>query len=49
MRYRQLGASGLRISVLSMGTMYPYWHQAKAAADRLGRAELALRGPYPAG
>jgi aryl-alcohol dehydrogenase-like predicted oxidoreductase len=25
---------------------YPYWHQAKTAADRLGAAELTLLGPY---
>jgi aryl-alcohol dehydrogenase-like predicted oxidoreductase len=86
MRYRQLGASGLRVSVLTMGTMtfggteeqladnlgaaglsltpeelarleevsrppllYPYWHQAKTAADRLGPADLALLGPHLAG
>jgi aryl-alcohol dehydrogenase-like predicted oxidoreductase len=29
--------------------LYPYWHQAKTAADRLGPAELALLGPYLAG
>jgi len=26
--------------------IYPYWHQAKTAADRLGPADLALLGPY---
>jgi aryl-alcohol dehydrogenase-like predicted oxidoreductase len=25
---------------------YPYWHQAKTAADRLGAADLALLGPH---
>jgi len=26
--------------------LYPYWHQAKTAADRLGPADLALLGPH---
>jgi aryl-alcohol dehydrogenase-like predicted oxidoreductase len=26
--------------------VYPYWHQAKTAADRLGPADLALLGPH---
>jgi aryl-alcohol dehydrogenase-like predicted oxidoreductase len=26
--------------------IYPYWHQAKTAADRLGPADLALLGPH---
>jgi aryl-alcohol dehydrogenase-like predicted oxidoreductase len=26
--------------------LYPYWHQAKAASDRLSEADLALIGPY---
>lgn len=26
--------------------LYPYWHQAHAASDRLGAADLALLGPY---
>ena len=26
--------------------IYPHWHQAKTAADRLGAADLALLGPY---
>jgi aryl-alcohol dehydrogenase-like predicted oxidoreductase len=26
--------------------IYPHWHQAKTAADRLGPADLALLGPY---
>jgi hypothetical protein len=31
------------------GLLYPYWQQAKTAADRLGPAELALFGPHLAG
>jgi aryl-alcohol dehydrogenase-like predicted oxidoreductase len=26
--------------------LYPYWHQAKTAKERLSRADLALLGPY---
>ena len=26
--------------------LYPYWHQAKTAADRLGEADLTLLGPH---
>jgi len=26
--------------------LYPYWHQANTASDRLGRADLSLLGPY---
>jgi aryl-alcohol dehydrogenase-like predicted oxidoreductase len=26
--------------------LYPYWHQAKTASDRLGPADLSLLGPY---
>ena len=26
--------------------LYPYWHQAWTAKDRLGAADLALLGPY---
>ena len=26
--------------------IYPYWHQAKTASDRLGPADLALLEPY---
>jgi aryl-alcohol dehydrogenase-like predicted oxidoreductase len=26
--------------------LYPYWHQAKTASDRLGRADLTLLGPH---
>jgi aryl-alcohol dehydrogenase-like predicted oxidoreductase len=29
--------------------LYPYWHQAKTSADRLGPADLTLLGPYLAG
>jgi len=29
--------------------LYPYWHQAKTAADRLGPADLSLLSPYLAG
>jgi hypothetical protein len=26
--------------------IYPYWHQAKTARDRLSPADLTLLGPY---
>ena len=26
--------------------LYPYWHQAKTASDRLGEADLSLLGPH---
>ena len=26
--------------------IYPYWHQSRAAKDRLGRADLALHAPF---
>jgi diketogulonate reductase-like aldo/keto reductase len=26
--------------------LYPYWHQAKTAADRLGEADMSLLGPH---
>ena len=29
--------------------LYPYWHQAKTAVDRLGPADLALLGPHLTG
>jgi aryl-alcohol dehydrogenase-like predicted oxidoreductase len=29
--------------------LYPYWHQAKTASDRLGPADLSLLGPYLSG
>jgi hypothetical protein len=46
MEYRALGTSGLRVSVLTMGTMIPYWHQANTASDRLSPADLTLLGPH---
>lgn len=88
MGYRHLGQCGLRVSVLSLGTMtfggrgriskvgaidvegarpqlvlaaderakldavsappllYPYWRQAKTAADWLSPADLSLLRPY---
>ena len=33
-------------SISAPPLIYPHWHQADTAADRLGRAELALLGPY---
>jgi aryl-alcohol dehydrogenase-like predicted oxidoreductase len=33
-----------RVSALPL--IYPYWHQAKTARDRLGPADLALLGPH---
>jgi aryl-alcohol dehydrogenase-like predicted oxidoreductase len=53
-----LGAADLELTVQERARLdevsrppllYPYWHQAKTAADRLGPAELALLGPYLAG
>lgn len=36
-----------RLDVLSRPPLlYPYWHQAKTAADRLGPADLSLLGPH---
>ena len=29
--------------------LYPYWHQAKTATDRLGPADLTLLGPHLSG
>ena len=29
--------------------LYPYWHQVKTAADRLGPADLSLLGPHLTG
>jgi predicted aldo/keto reductase-like oxidoreductase len=49
MRYRQLGASGLRVyRCLEVGVnlVDTAWHQAKTAADRLGPADLSLLGPH---
>jgi aryl-alcohol dehydrogenase-like predicted oxidoreductase len=49
-----LGAVGLELTaderarldrVSAPPLLYPYWHQAKTAADRLGPADLALLGP----
>jgi aryl-alcohol dehydrogenase-like predicted oxidoreductase len=42
MRYRQLGASGLRVSVLTMGAG---WQLMKA----LGVVDLTLLGPHLSG
>jgi aryl-alcohol dehydrogenase-like predicted oxidoreductase len=37
----------LRLEELSRPSLiYPYWHQAKTAADRLAPAELSLLGPH---
>jgi hypothetical protein len=50
-----LGAVGLELTadecarldrVSAPPLLYPYWHQAKTAADRLGPADLALLGPH---
>ena len=36
-----------RLDKISRPTLlYPYWHQAQAASDRLGAADLALLAPY---
>jgi aryl-alcohol dehydrogenase-like predicted oxidoreductase len=36
-----------RLDKISQPTLlYPYWHQAQAASDRLGAADLALLAPY---
>lgn len=32
--------------VSALPLLYPYWHQARTSADRLGKADLALLGPY---
>jgi hypothetical protein len=32
--------------VSALPLIYPFWHQAKTASDRLGAAELSLLGPY---
>ena len=49
-----LGAAGLRLTdeerrrldeVSLPPLLYPYWHQAKTASDRLGDADLSLLGP----
>jgi aryl-alcohol dehydrogenase-like predicted oxidoreductase len=50
-----LGAADLRLSeeerkrldaVSAPPLLYPYWHQAKTAADRLSPADLSLLGPH---
>ncbi|TNC24902.1 aldo/keto reductase [Amycolatopsis alkalitolerans] len=50
-----LGAAGLRLSeedrkrldaVSAPPLLYPYWHQAKTASDRLSPADLSLLGPH---
>ena len=50
-----LGAAALSLSaeetarldaVSAPQLLYPYWHQAKTASDRLGSADLSLIGPY---
>jgi diketogulonate reductase-like aldo/keto reductase len=50
-----LGAADLRLSDEEMGQLdkvselpllYPYWHQAKTARDRLSPADLTLLGPH---
>jgi hypothetical protein len=32
--------------VSAVPLLYPYWHQAKTARDRLSPADLTLLGPY---
>jgi aryl-alcohol dehydrogenase-like predicted oxidoreductase len=32
--------------VSALPLLYPFWHQAKTASDRLGPADLSLLGPY---
>ena len=32
--------------VSALPLIYPFWHQAKTASDRLGAAELSLLGRY---
>jgi aryl-alcohol dehydrogenase-like predicted oxidoreductase len=32
--------------VTAMPLLYPYWHQAKTARDRLSPADLSLLGPH---
>ena len=50
-----LAAAGLRLSEEERGRLdevsappllYPYWHQAKTASDRLSPADLTLLGPH---
>jgi hypothetical protein len=53
-----LGAADLTLTEEEQGRLeavsrppllYPYWHQAKTASDRLGPADLSLLGPHLAG
>ena len=55
---RQPGAADLSLTADELARLeevsrppllYPYWHQAKTAADWLGPADLSLLGPYLAG
>jgi hypothetical protein len=55
MECRQLGRSGLRVGederaqldeISAPPLLYPYWHQAKTASERLSVAALALLGPH---
>jgi aryl-alcohol dehydrogenase-like predicted oxidoreductase len=32
--------------VSALPLIYPFWHQAKTASDRVGRADLSLLGPH---
>jgi diketogulonate reductase-like aldo/keto reductase len=32
--------------VSALPLIYPFWHQAKTASDRLGPADLSLLGPH---
>jgi diketogulonate reductase-like aldo/keto reductase len=32
--------------VSALPLLYPYWHQAKTASDRLSEADLTLLGPH---
>ena len=50
-----LGAAELQLTAEERGKLdevslppllYPYWHQAKTASDRLGAADLSLLGPH---
>jgi hypothetical protein len=50
-----LGAAGLELSAderarlegaSELPLLYPFWHQAATARDRLGPADLALLGPH---
>ncbi len=55
---QNLGAGDLKLSAEEVAKLdgvsgtplaYPYWHQARTAADRLGAADLSLIGPHLAG